>query len=98
MKTSNLLSQDDKTVRTQITLTEKLKQLVENKALEKGISLSEYLRRAAVISLLVEEDEKQELARLADMVIGSVSPQKNPYWKNKKLIKQWVRNLRSEWE
>ncbi|MBI2641596.1 hypothetical protein HYW87_03320 [Candidatus Roizmanbacteria bacterium] len=94
----DILGPDDKTVRTQITLTEKLKQLVEKKAVEKDISLSEYLRRAALVSLLVEGDEREELKRLADMVIGSVSSKKNPHWKNKRAVKKWVRDLRSEWE
>ena len=56
------LTADDKSVRTQITLTEQLKILVEGIAQEKGESLSEYLRKAAIVRLLVEETEKENLS------------------------------------
>lgn len=98
MKATSLLTQDDKTVRTQITLTKKLKQLVEEKAHLRGESLSEYLRRAALVTLLVEEDKKEERRRLAKIMIGSVNLKKNPQWSNKKKIRGWVRKLRREWK
>ena len=90
------LSSDDKSVRTQITLTEQLKLLVEEMARQNGESLSEYLRKAAVIRLLVEETEKENLASLAKKVIGSINLDNHPEWKNKNDVYKWVRNLREE--
>jgi len=78
MTTVNLLNQQDSTIRTQITLTESLKQLVEEKANLKGQSLSEYIRRALMLSLLVDKQQLVDLGKLADQLIGSVNIKKNP--------------------
>lgn len=98
MRTISLLSSDDKVVRTQITLTSKLKKLIEDKASLKGQSLSEYIRRALLISYLVDQDEKEERKQLADLVIGSVNLRRHPEWRSVEKIRKWVRNLRREWE
>lgn len=90
------LGPDDKTVRTQITLTEKLKALVEKDALAKGESLSEYLRKAAIERLKSEEDDKKSREKLANEVIGSIDLKNHPVWKTKKGIYKWVRKLREE--
>jgi len=71
MKIVRLLSSDDKVIRTQISLTTVLKKLIEDKASLRGESLSEYLRKAAMLKILLEEDEKEELEKLTDMVIGA---------------------------
>lgn len=92
------LSDDTKTVRTQITLTRKLKQLIEERARQTNQSLSEYLRRGAWISLLLEENEAEELGILASQVIGSVDLSKHPEWETLPKVKKWVRKLRSEWK
>jgi hypothetical protein len=97
MRNIDLLSNQDKTIRTQITLTSQLKKAIEEKALLKGQSLSEYLRRAALLYILLEEDEKEELKKLADLAIGSVDLKKHPYWNTPKKVRSWVRNLRKEW-
>lgn len=98
MKNVPMLSDSDRVVRTQITLTEKLKKLIEERTALKKESLSEYLRRAALILLLVEEKEKTELEDLANLIIGSVDDQKNPQWKSFAQVKKWVRTLRKEWK
>ncbi|OGK26239.1 hypothetical protein A2954_03480 [Candidatus Roizmanbacteria bacterium RIFCSPLOWO2_01_FULL_37_12] len=98
MKIVRLLSSDDKVIRTQISLTTVLKKLIEDKASLRGESLSEYLRKAAMLKILLEEDEKEELEKLTDMVIGSVNLKKHPYWSTPKKVRSWVRNLRSEWK
>jgi len=90
------LSSDDKSVRTQITLTEQLKILVEGIAREKGESLSEYLRKAAMIRLLVEENEKQDLEKIALRAVGSVDLKKHPEWNTPKKVYDWVRKIREE--
>jgi len=88
---------NDKTVRTQITLTKRLKHLIEEKARQNNQSLSEYLRRGAWISLLLEERESEELDKLADQAIGSVDLSKHPEWQTPVKIKRWVKQLRREW-
>jgi len=97
MTVVNLLNQQDSTIRTQITLTESLKQLVEEKANLKGQSLSEYIRRALMLSLLVDKQQSVDLEKLANQLIGSVNSQKNPQWKSVGSVKNWVKKLRTEW-
>ena len=53
MRNITLLSDDDKVVRTQITLTENLKKLIEERTVLKNESLSGYLRRAALLLLFL---------------------------------------------
>lgn len=91
------LSSDDKAVRTQITLTEKIKGLIEDVATARGESLSEYLRKAALIRLLLEDKEKGDLEKLAERVVGSVNLNSHPEWKTRSKVQKWVRNIRSEW-
>lgn len=97
MRNVNLLSSQDKTVRTQITLTANLKKLIEEKALIKGQSLSAYLRQAALISLIIEQDNKENRKKLADLVIGSVNLKKHTEWNTAEKVRRWVKNLRKEW-
>jgi len=97
MTVVNLLNQQDSTIRTQITLTESLKQLVEKKANLKGQSLSEYIRRALMLSLLVDKQQTVDLEKLANQLIGSVNSKKNPQWKTIGSVKKWVKKLRTEW-
>lgn len=89
---------NDKTVRTQITLTKRLKQLIEEKARQNNQSLSEYLRRGAWISLLLEERESDELDKLANQAIGSVDLSKHPEWQTTPKINNWIKKLRQEWK
>lgn len=97
MTVVNLLNQQDSTIRTQITLTASLKQLVEEKANLKGQSLSEYIRRALMLSLLVDRQQSVDLEKLANQLVGSVNAKKNPQWKTVSNVKRWVKKLRAEW-
>lgn len=90
------LSSDDKSVRTQITLTEQLKILVEGMAQEKGESLSEYLRKAAMLRLMVDEDKKQDLEKIALRAVGSLDLKKHPEWNTQGKVCKWVRKIREE--
>ena len=90
------LSGNDKSVRTQITLTEQLKILVEGMAQEKGESLSEYLRKAAMVRLLVEEDKKQDLEKIALRAVRSLDLKKHPEWNTQKKVYRWARKIREE--
>lgn len=98
MNQLSTLSDNSETVRTQITLTKKLKQLIEERARQTNQSLSEYLRRGAWISLLLEEKESEELSKLADQAIGSVDLSKHPEWQTPTKVKQWIKQLRREWK
>lgn len=92
------LIDDSQSVRTQITLTAKLKQLIEEKSRQTNQSLSEYLRRGAWISLLLEENEAEELSKLANQAVGSVDLNKHPEWQTPVKVKQWIKQLRREWK
>ena len=91
-------SDHDTTIRMQITLTAALKKAIEEETGAKQISVSEYLRRGAVLQLLLENQEKDDLKSLAAKVIGSVDLKKHPEWKSEKEINKWIKNLRKTWE
>lgn len=85
------------TIRTQISLTPDIKKAIEAKKRLTGESLSAYLRKAALMRLMKEEDEKKELELLAKSVVGSISLASHPEWRTKKKVQAWVRKLRNEW-
>jgi len=89
---------DDKNIRTQITLGSKLKAEAEKRAKIKGVSLSEYLRRALMIHISLEDKKEENLEKLADMVVGSVDLDKHPEWRSKKEVIKWSRKIREEWQ
>ncbi len=92
-----MLSKNDKAVRTQITLTDQLKYHVEQMASQRGESLSEYLRKAAIIRLLLEKQEQEDLKKLANRVVGSIKINNHPNWNSKEEIYRWSRKIRSQW-
>lgn len=92
------LSNDDTVLRTQITLTKKLKSLVEDRAASSGRSLSEYLRQGALLLTLVEGKVADDLSLLARKVVGSVKIKSHPEWKSKASIIAWQNKMRSEWQ
>ena len=87
---------DDKAIRTQITLTKNIKSLVADIASEKGESLSEYLRKAALIRILLDRQEKEDLEKIAKSLIGSVKLSNHPEWSTPSKVYKWVRSLREE--
>lgn len=97
--THQLLADTDTSIRTQISLTRAIKRAIEAKGKLLGESLSEYLRKAAVIRIMAEEEEERELLMAANNFIGS-SKWKNshPNWKNKVAVSAWQKKIRSEWE
>lgn len=97
MNTVTPLDIDDEVVRTQITLTKKLKDLAQDYAASSGRSLSEYLRQGAVLLTLVEGKMADDLSLLARKVVGSVKIKSHPEWKNKAAVITWQKKLRSEW-
>lgn len=86
------------TIRTQISLTPKIKRAIEIKRRLTGESLSAYLRTAALIRLMTEEEETKQLKLLADNFVGAGKWKKtHPLWKNKQSVRKWLKNIRSEW-
>lgn len=87
------------TIRTQISLTAEIKRAIEAKKRLTGESMSEYLRKAALIRLASESEEEKELKMIAKNFVGAGRFRKtHPVWKNKKSINKWLRDLRSEWD
>lgn len=93
-----IIMQTATTIRTQISLTPEIKRAIEARKRLTGESLSEYLRKAALIRLMSEDEEDKELERLAQTVIGSVSLKDHSEWKTKKKVQKWLTSLRKSWE
>lgn len=94
-----LLEDSKPNIRTQITLTTSLKKAIEIHRRLYGESLSEYLRKAALTRLLVETEEKKELATLArHFTRPKAWDREHPYWKNKAGVISWLKKTRAEWE
>lgn len=81
--------------RTQISLSPELKSLIESRGAALGESLSEYLRKAAILRLTLDEVDKRDLELLADITAGSV-PKSQSGWKNIKDVSRWQHNLRKD--
>lgn len=94
MRRITTLGTDDRAVRTQITLTKKVRALVAEEAKKRNESLSEYLRKAAMLRWLVDQEGAADLQKMADGVIGSVNLERHPEWKSKAAIQKWLQNLR----
>lgn len=93
-----MLTEEQTTVRTQISLTPLIKKAIEAQKRLTGESLSAYLRKAAVLRLLAEEEEKEELEKLAENLVGSVSLGKHKEWGTKRKLQKWLERIREEWE
>ena len=95
---NNLIAWGDKTVRTQITLTKKIKEEVERRARKNGESMSEYLRKAAIVRINEEEKHKKHIDDIAKKVIGSINLKNHPEWSSKEKVYKWVREIRRDKE
>ena len=94
----NMLQYHQANIRTQISLTGTIKKAIEVKARLLGESLSEYLRKAALIRLATEEEEEKELKTLARNFVGRSSWDKNhTNWATKERVKDWKKKIRREW-
>ena len=94
---SLLHSSDDQSIRTQITLTSRLKTMIEDQAGRQGISLSEYLRQAAVIKHQSDMKKNLDRKKLASRVIGSLNLKNHPQWSTPQKVYAWSRKVREEW-
>ncbi len=94
----SLLRDQETSVRTQISLTWAIKRAVEAKGRLLGESLSEYLRKAAVIRLLSEEEEARELSAVANNFVGAGKwKATHSHWRNKGAVEAWRKKIRDEW-
>jgi len=88
--------ENDEKIRSQVVLTVRLKQRIEAKRRLTGENLSQYLRKAALLRLTIEEKEKEKLEELAQLVVGSVSLENHPEWQTRKKLNKWLKELRQE--
>lgn len=93
-----MLQDQQANIRTQISLTRAIKKAIEVKARLLGESLSEYLRKAALIRLASEEEEEKELKTLARNFVGGTRwNKKQTHWATAKSVKKWKVAIRNEW-
>lgn len=83
------------TKRTQISLSPELKQLIEIKGSILKESLSEYLRKSAILRMVLEDVEKKDLSLIAEAVVGKVR-RKESGWKDIKDVSSWQRKIRED--
>lgn len=79
--------------RTQISLSDDLKKLIAGRSDRLNESLSEYLRKAAIIRMALEDMEANDLKTVAKSVVGSISRQDSG-WRGIKDISAWQRQER----
>jgi len=79
--------------RTQISLSPDLKRLIEASGARLKESLSGYLRRAAILRMMLEDREKNDLEMVARTVVGSITKSKSG-WSRIKNISSWQRQER----
>ncbi|MBI5357090.1 hypothetical protein HZB78_05800 [Candidatus Collierbacteria bacterium] len=82
-------------IRTQISLSPELRKLIEMRGAVLNEGLSEYLRRAAVLRMAVDDVERNDLKLIAQTVVGSI-PKFKSGWKNVKNIGEWQRKSRKD--
>lgn len=80
-------------VRTQISLSDDLKKLIAGRGQRLNESLSEYLRKAAVIRMALEDMEANDLKTVAQSVVGGVS-RRDSGWRSIKDISAWQQQER----
>lgn len=79
--------------RTQISLSHHLKTTIEDRATIHGESLSEYLRKAAIIRMALDDIEITILKRVATAVIGKI-PKHKSGWKDVSSLSLWQQGER----
>ena len=80
-------------LRTQISLSLQLRNLIDAQRVTLGESLSEYLRKAAILRMIAEDIEKKDLDLVAGAVVGKVAKSKSG-WKKVKNIVEWQKKER----
>ncbi len=80
-------------LRTQISLSPDLKRLIEASGAKLKESLSGYLRRAAILRMMLEDIEKTDLKMVAGTVVGNVTKPRSG-WRQTKNVSVWQRQER----
>jgi len=100
MKINQLINRVERSsaIRSQVILTKLLRKMIDERRRLTGETLSAYLRKAALMRILAETEEEKELAQLAKSVIGSLNLKRHPEWQTAKRLKNWLREIRGEWQ
>jgi len=93
-----LLSDKQYSERTQISLSPTLRRVIDIRCQLYGESLAGYLRKAAIMRILAEEEKKE--ARLLAMrnFVGGGDKKAHPEWSTPQKIDGWQRKIRRESE
>lgn len=83
-------------LRTQISLPLDLRRLIDLHRREKDESLSEYLRKSAILRLESEKKRRANLKKLSQQVVGALDLSKYAEWSTRKKIINWQRSIRHE--
>ncbi len=93
--------EDNKMVRTQISLPRGLKRQIEA-AKHPQQSLADYLREAVTLKMKIDKTNKQrereERKKLAKIFIGSLDLSKHPEWSTPEKVIKWQKEMRAEWD
>ena len=81
--------------RTQISLPAELKSLIEKEGGLQNESLSEYLRKSAILRMALTSNRKNELKTVASAVVGHAQKSKGG-WKAVSNVSLWQRNGRRD--
>jgi len=93
-----ILEDKNYSIRTQISLSPTLKRLIDIKRKLWGESLAEYLRKAAMMRILTEAEEEEEMKRIVKLTKGCIDKGKYPELDNLAGIVQWQKEERALWE
>ena len=88
-----IMNKEKYAVRTQISLSPELKNLIEKESGLLNEGLSEYLRKSAILRMALKIRQENELAVVAEAVVGKVKKNKGG-WKDVKDVKEWQRSQR----
>lgn len=77
--------------RTQIIIPRDLRDEIENQRRITGESLAQYLRKAAAERIKRERKKKQDLKRLAEVVVGSAAG-----LRSKVEVEKWIKEIRRD--
>ena len=83
-------------VRTQISLSPKLRKLVAKKTSINKESMSEYIRKAIEIRIKAEEADDEKGMDAVRAFVGAGKGKNYPEWSSKEKIIKWQREMRED--
>jgi len=93
-----LLSDKKYSLRTQICLSQTLRQEIDKKRRLEKESLADYIRKSVAMRIIKEEREKSKREKIANEFIGSIPKDKYPEWSTMDKIIKWQREMRKDKE